>query len=271
MAKETIFISYRRQDTAAYAGRIYDRLSAKYGENNVFMDIDRIEPGQDFVEVINHSVAEAGVLLVLIGREWIKMTDKSGVSRLNNPEDFVRLEILAGLEQKTVIIPVLLADAEMPPAQALPPPLQPFTRRNAIEISDSRFHSDVDRLIEAIDKIFEPQGTTSSPNRPEHRNRGATAPNNVSAIPNTGYIAAAIAALVMIVGGIWWFTARGERDADVQAEPYNQSRPTPKSVEDSPRQDPRQSPMPDPRQSPVQQYPNERSPGYSPKQSAPRE
>ena len=110
MAKQTIFISYRRQDTAAYAGRIYDRLSAKYGEENVFMDIDRIEPGQDFVDVINSSVAEAGVLLVLIGREWIKMTDKSGVPRLENPEDFVRLEILAGLEQKTVIIPVLLAD-----------------------------------------------------------------------------------------------------------------------------------------------------------------
>ena len=263
MAKETIFISYRRQDTAAYAGRIYDRLAAKYGEDNVFMDIDRIEPGQDFVDAINHSVAEAGVLLVLIGREWIKMTDKGGVSRLNNPEDFVRLEILAGLEQKTVIIPVLLADAEMPPAQALPPPLQPFTRRNAIEISDSRFHSDVDRLIEAIDKIFNPRGASTPPIRPEQRNRGATPLNSVSSIPNMGFIAAAIAAVAMIVGGIWWFTAIGERDADVQAEPYIQSPPTPKSVENSPRQEPRQSA--------VQQYPDERSPGYSPKQSAPRE
>jgi hypothetical protein len=72
MSKQSIFISYRRQDTAAYAGRIYDRLSAKYGAHNVFMDIDRIEPGQDFVDAINHSVAEAGVLLVLIGREWIR-------------------------------------------------------------------------------------------------------------------------------------------------------------------------------------------------------
>jgi hypothetical protein len=96
MPKQSIFISYRRQDKAAYAGRIYDRLAAKYGEPNVFMDIDRIEPGQDFVDAINRSVAEAGVLLVLIGREWITMTDKSGVSRLANPEDFVRLEILAG-------------------------------------------------------------------------------------------------------------------------------------------------------------------------------
>ena len=264
MPKQTIFISYRRQDTAAYAGRIYDRLSAKYGENNVFMDIDRIEPGQDFVDAINHSVAEAGVLLVLIGREWIKMTDKSGVPRLNNPEDFVRLEILAGLEQKTVIIPVLLADAEMPSAQALPAPLQPFARRNAIEISDSRFHSDVDRLIEAIEKIFNPQRATVPPTKPEHRNQNATALKNiVSSRPSMGFIAAAIAAVAMIVTGIWWFTAKDEREPSFQAEPYIQSPATPKSAENSPREEPPQSP--------IQQYPRtETTPAY-PRQSAPTE
>jgi TIR domain len=264
MAKQTIFISYRRQDTAAYAGRIYDRLSAKYGEDNVFMDIDRIEPGQDFVDAINHSVAEAGVLLVLIGREWMKMTDKSGTPRLNNPEDFVRLEILAGLEQKTVIIPVLLADAEMPSAQALPTPLQSFARRNAIEISDSRFHSDVDRLIEAIEKIFHPQRASVPPIKPENRNQSATPPtNNVSFRPNMGFIAAAIGAVAMIVAGVWWFTAKGEPEPGFQAEPYIQSPATPKSAENIPRQDPRQSP--------VQQYPrDEANPAYDPRQSAPR-
>lgn len=100
MPKQSIFISYRRQDTAAYAGRIYDRLSAKYGEHNVFMDIDRIEPGQDFVDAINHSVAEAGVLLVLIGREWIKMTDKSGAPRLDNPEDLYDWRFLPGSNKR---------------------------------------------------------------------------------------------------------------------------------------------------------------------------
>ena len=262
MSKQSIFISYRRQDTAAYAGRIYDRLSAKYGEHNVFMDIDRIEPGQDFVDAINHSVAEAGVLLVLIGREWIKMTDKSGLPRLDNPEDFVRLEILAGLEQKTVIIPVLLADAEMPSAKLLPAPLQPFARRNAIEISDSRFHSDVDRLIEAIEKIFNPQRATVPPIRPEQRNQSSTPFSNVSSRPNMGFIAAAVAAVALIVAGIWWFTTGGEQETSFQAEPYIQSPPSPKSAENSPRQDPRQSP--------VQQGPSQTSPAYSPKQSAPR-
>jgi hypothetical protein len=263
MSKQSIFISYRRQDTAAYAGRIYDRLSAKYGEHNVFMDIDRIEPGQDFVDAINHSVAEAGVLLVLIGREWIKMTDKSGIPRLENPEDFVRLEILAGLEQKAVMIPVLLADTEMPSAQALPPPLQPFARRNAIQISDSRFHSDVDRLIEAIEKIFNPQRAAVPPIRSEQRNQAATPPFiNMSSHPNVGFIAAAVAAVALIVAGIWWFTTGGEREASFQAEPYIQSPAIPNSTENSPRQDPRQSP--------VQQDPTQTSPAYNSRQSAPR-
>jgi hypothetical protein len=262
MPKQSIFISYRRQDTAAYAGRIYDRLAAKYGDHNVFMDIDRIEPGQDFVDAINHSVAEAGVLLVLIGREWIKMTDKSGVPRLDNPEDFVRLEILAGLEQKTVIIPVLLADVEMPSAQALPPPLQPFARRNAIEISDSRFHSDVDRLIEAIEKIFHPQRAPVPPIKPEQRNQSSTPSISASSRPNMNFIAAAVVAVALVVAGIWWFTSGGEQETSFQAEPYLQSPTTPKSAENDPRQDRRQSP--------VQQSPTE-SPAYNSRQSAPRE
>ena len=261
MPKQSIFISYRRQDTAAYAGRIYDRLAAKYGEHNVFMDIDRIEPGQDFVDAINHSVAEAGVLLVLIGREWIKMTDKSGIPRLDNPEDFVRLEILAGLEQKTVIIPVLLADVEMPSAQALPAPLQPFARRNAIEISDSRFHSDVDRLIEAIEKIFNPQRAPVPPIKPEQRNQSSTPFISASSRPNMNFIAAAVVAVALIVVGIWWFTTGGKQETSFQAEPYLQSPTTPKSAENSPRQGPRQSP--------VQQDPSKTSPAYNPRQGAP--
>ncbi|HEX6437649.1 MAG TPA: hypothetical protein VF182_11000 [Candidatus Binatia bacterium] len=210
------------------------------------------------------------MLLVLIGREWIKMTDKSGVPRLENPEDFVRLEILAGLEQKTVIVPVLLADAEMPSAQALPAPLQPFARRNAIEISDSRFHSDVDRLIEAIEKIFNPQRAAVPPIRPEQRNQSSTPFSSASLRPNTGFIAAAIAAVALIVAGIWWFTTGAEQETSFQAEPYIQS-PAPKSAENSPRQDTRQSPeQQSPRQSPVQQDPSQTSPAYNPRQSAPR-
>ena len=255
MAKQTIFISYRRQDTAAYAGRIYDRLSAKYGEENVFMDIDRIEPGQDFVDVINSSVAEAGVLLVLIGREWIKMTDKNGVPRLSNPEDFVRLEILAGLAQKTVIIPVLLADAEMPSTQALPEALQPFARRNAIEISDTRFHSDVDRLIEAIEKIFHPERASAPARKPEQRSGTAPPVDDVRSRPNTGFITATLVAAAVIIAGFWWWTAKDGRETTSRSQPTAQTAPTRQWNENSPRQEPAQSP--------VQQYPQRgNSPSY---------
>jgi hypothetical protein len=191
------------------------------------------------------------------------MTDKSGVSRLDNPEDFVRLAILAGLEQKTVIIPVLLADAEMPSAKSLPAPLQSFARRNAIEISDSRFHSDVDRLIEAIEKIFNPQRAAVPPIRPEQRNQSSTPFINMSSRPNMSFIAATVVAVALIVAAIWWFTTGGEQEATFQEEPYIQSRPSPKSAENSPRQDPGQSP--------VQQDPSQTSPAYNPRQSAPRE
>jgi hypothetical protein len=165
------------------------------------------------------------------------------VLRLNNTEDFVRLEILAGLEQKTVIIPVLLADAEMPSAQALPAPLQPFARRNAIEISDSRFHSDVDRLIESIEKIFNSQRAPVASIKPEHRNQGATPlKNDMSSRPMMGFIAAAIIAVTIIVAGIWWFTAKEKGEPTFQAEQYMPPPATPKSAENSPRQDPTPKP-----------------------------
>lgn len=153
MPGERIFISYRRQDSAAYAGRIGDRLVRRYGKPNIFVDVDRILPGQDFREVINASVAAADILLVMIGPSWLQVTERDGTRRLDNPEDFVRLEILAAIEKRKVIIPVLLGNVKMPTVEALPEKLQQLAHKQAIEISDTRFHSDVDRLIESIDAI----------------------------------------------------------------------------------------------------------------------
>jgi len=147
-----VFLSYRRDDTAAYAGRLYDRLVAHFGANQVFIDIDQVEPGEDFVEVINQKVSETRALAVLIGRHWLDAADVEGKRRLDDPEDFVRLEVRAALERGLKVIPVLLGGAAMPRAQQLPEVLAPLSRRNAIEISDTRFHHDVDRLIEALEK-----------------------------------------------------------------------------------------------------------------------
>lgn len=145
-----IFISYRRDDSAPYAGRLYDRLAAQFGAAQVFMDIDQIEPGEDFVEVIQRKVGACETAVVLIGKAWLGIADATGRRRLDDPEDFVRLEVAAALERGVRVVPVLVGGASMPRAEQLPAVLAPLSRRNAVEISDSRFHRDVDRLVQAL-------------------------------------------------------------------------------------------------------------------------
>jgi len=152
--KAKLFINYRREDTAPYAGRLYDQLITRFGEDQVFIDIDQIEPGEDFVEVIRRKVGACDIAIIAIGPRWLGATDASGKRRLDDPEDFVRMEIVAALQRNIRVIPVLLGGAQMPRKQDLPEALAPLSRRNAIELSETRFHADVKRLIEAIEKSF---------------------------------------------------------------------------------------------------------------------
>ena len=147
-----VFISYRRDDSAAYAGRLYDRLTAHFGQGQVFMDIDQIEPGEDFVDAIERTVSACQSAVVLIGKGWLSAADSEGARRIDDPDDFVRLEVATALTRKIKVFPVLVGGAAMPKTPQLPEPLQMLARRNAIEISDTRFHADVNRLIEAIAK-----------------------------------------------------------------------------------------------------------------------
>ena len=142
-----IFISYRREDSGASAGRLYDRLEAHFGHDNVFMDIDVIEPGLDFIEVIERTVASCDVLIALIGRQWLVLTEADGQRRLDHPEDFVRREIATALQRNIRVIPALIQDTPMPRATRLPDDLQPLAQRNAVELSDTHFHRDVDQLM----------------------------------------------------------------------------------------------------------------------------
>jgi len=149
-----IFISYRRQDSKAIAGRIFDRLEAKFGRDAVFMDIDSIPPGEDFHDWLNESVAKASVVLALIGHGWVDARDERGARRLENPNDFVRIEIEAALGRKIPVIPLLIDGASFPRADELPPSLQPFTRRNAASLDAGRdFNAHIARLIEALERI----------------------------------------------------------------------------------------------------------------------
>jgi formylglycine-generating enzyme required for sulfatase activity len=158
-----IFLSYRRDDSGGYAGRLYDRLSQHFGRANLFMDIDTITPGIDFVEAIQNAVGSCDVLLAMIGRQWLTSTDPLGHHRLDNPEDFVRLEIITALERKIRVIPVLVGGASMPRSTELPDVLQPLARRQALVVGD-RFHPDVDRLIAVLETVLsEASAIASSP------------------------------------------------------------------------------------------------------------
>ena len=157
-----IFINYRRDDSAPYAGRLYDHLRHSFPEQKVFMDIDAIDPGEDFVDAINRTLESSRVVLAIIGRSWVAAADDTGQRRLDNPDDYVVRELSAALASKARVIPVLVGGASMPRTDALPLPLAALARRHAIEVSDTRFSSDADRLGAAIRKLLDPDGERSS-------------------------------------------------------------------------------------------------------------
>ncbi|MBN2303897.1 MAG: SUMF1/EgtB/PvdO family nonheme iron enzyme, partial [Anaerolineae bacterium] len=147
-----IFISYRRDDAGGYSLLIFDRLVNHFGRGRVFMDIDTIEPGVDFVDIIEKAVGSCDSLIALIGKQWLDMSDETGERRLDTPEDFVRLEIAAALERNIRVIPVLVRGAKMPSSDELPEPLKPLARRHAVELSDERIHYDLKRLVDVLQR-----------------------------------------------------------------------------------------------------------------------
>jgi hypothetical protein len=152
--KSAIFISYRRGEGTPYAGRLYDQLAAQFGEDRVFMDLDTIEPGDDFIEVITDYVSSCSIVIALIHKAWVDAKDDDGRRRLLNPEDFVSLEISTALQRNIRVIPVLVQGASMPRSQVLPESLSTLSRRNALELSDTRWRSDVNKLIKVLEKYL---------------------------------------------------------------------------------------------------------------------
>ena len=149
-----IFISYRRNDSEGFAGRLFDQLSSHFGEEQIFMDLDTIEAGEDFIEVIEKAVSSCSVMIAVIGRGWLTCPDEAGQRRLDNPEDFVRLEIQIALQRNIRVIPVLVQGASIPKSNQLPEVLGKLARRNAFELSSTRWRYDVESLIEIIEKVL---------------------------------------------------------------------------------------------------------------------
>ena len=155
-----IFISYRRDDTEGEAGRLFDDLTRKFGRDSVFMDVAGIRPGVDFVKAIEQNVANCGVLLAIIGPTWANIAGSDGHRRLDDPHDFVVLEIASALKREVPVIPVLVHGARMPSPDQLPESLKSFSYRNSVELSHARWPSDVQLLIEALDSYVAPDKTT---------------------------------------------------------------------------------------------------------------
>ena len=149
-----VFISYRREETAYAAGWLYDRLVDRFGRDKIFKDIDSIQLGDDFVEVITAAVGSCDVLLALIGDRWLTITDEKGRARLDDPNDFVRLELEAALTRNVRVIPILVEGARMPRPDQLPPSLAKLARRHALELSPGRFEFDTSRLLKVLDRAL---------------------------------------------------------------------------------------------------------------------
>lgn len=147
-----VFISYRRKEASGMAGRLYDRLAARFGDDQVFMDVDKIALGVDFAEVIAQAVSSSRVLLAVIGPTWLTATDGDGRRRLQDPNDLVRLEIAAALERGIRVIPILIEDADMPSRQELPEDLAELADRQALRVRHESFRVDTDRLLAAVER-----------------------------------------------------------------------------------------------------------------------
>ena len=172
---QRIFISYRRDDSRGYAGRLQGDLSRRYSDEHVFRDVE-IPPGADFGEYITGLVDKCNIVLAIIGPGWLDARDREGERRIDKPDDWVRLEIERALARDSVeVIPVLVDGARLPPREELPESLLALRRRNAFELSDRRWDYDVDQLGKHLDVLL--RGTSALHVRP------ADLPTTVAAAP----------------------------------------------------------------------------------------
>ena len=193
-----IFICYRREDAAAYAGRIYDALVARYGADGVFLDVDTIPAGTDFTQALDAALENCRAVLAIIGRDWLAVVDPDGRRRLDDPNDYVRREIETALQRNLVVIPLLVHDTTMPTGNELPAGLQRLANRQAIELHDQGWSEGVQFLLRELDRHRDNQ-----PSDRRDADTPTTAPRSTPA-PNRrwvlvlGLIAVAVATVLVI-------------------------------------------------------------------------
>ena len=150
LSTPSVFISYRRQDAEAFAGRLYDKLAQEFGEDRVFMDVDTLEPGDDYIKAIERKLRHIDVFLAIIGDRWLTITDERGAARLSDEKDLLRIEVATALKRNARVIPVLVGGATMPKASDLPADLANISRLHAFELTGARFRADAQLLVNSL-------------------------------------------------------------------------------------------------------------------------
>ena len=234
-----IFISYRREDAEGQAGRLFDDLSAHFGRDAVFMDVAGIKKGLDFRRIIDEHVTSCGVLLVIIGKRWLSVTDDKGKRRLDDANDFVRLETAAALSRDIPVVPVLVHDAVMPTEQELPDVLKELAFRNGTELTHARWDSDVKLLVEDLRPYLETPATAAVATQPTRdQSSAATVPSTPPGHDRrpTSRSLWAVGGAVVVVSGISIFgyhlwqdppAAQASTLAAVQAPPATEAQRRP--------------------------------------------
>ena len=216
-----IFISYRREDSAGHTGRLFDRLREHFGNDRVFMDIAGIEPGVDFVDAIDRAVGSCDAFVVVIGKQWLNVTDADGRRRLENPEDFIRLELATALRRNIRVIPVLVQGAAAPSSGSLPEDLRKLSRLQAHEVSDNRWDYDVGRLIETLEKVLKKEVTK------DEKVEDDKVPAPPPPPPNFPRWVIAVIAVVLIAVGVYLFLPVGQPGIEmpnVVGEPFERAK-----------------------------------------------
>jgi hypothetical protein len=231
-----IFISYRRGDDPGTTGRLFDALKAAFDEDRLFLDVDNIEPGLDFIEVIKDRVSKSDVLLAVIGQHWIEARDKNGRRRLEDPKDSVRIEIESAINQKKRVIPVLIGETKIPDPDILPDSLQVLSGRNAVPIRHERFRDDMANLTKSLRHILGDDGQTQAsptglfqPVSPLPEGKSSSRPQDLLG-GRTALLACALVAVLAIAGGTYYFA-----EAPSPAETKLASAPAPSPLAQQPR------------------------------------
>lgn len=226
----TIFINYRKDDTRWNALALYNELQKYFEKDQLFKDFNTILPGDDFVVSIENALRKCDVLLVLIGPAWLNMKDDTGRRRLDDPDDFVVLEISTALTRNIQVIPVLIDNTPMPKASELPESMRSLYRRQFVEISNTRFEDDVHNLAEAIQKVL-PQGSIRvqpSPEKEVHIRQELKSEipevTNVSITrPSNNFVIAMIATILCLPLGVVGLLSANKVDTLWAEAKYNEA------------------------------------------------